>query len=287
MRLSEALRAAAEAAPVEEASVSTAAAGRRIARRRAVRTGSVGALGVGVVAVLGVGVVAPLLSSMTSSGSGADSAPAMASEAPDMESQADGAESDSAEDSAGGAAGESMLASPFVCGAAFSPEDPAWSYGDTSGVTFDVGDAELTGGSYEVERHLTATRAVDLVTGGDYVIVWDGIIIGSYLEPDPLTYGPADEPSLPEGEVYERLDPATDFATLESWQTIEPVNCWDGAALPAAEYEVYLAQTLAYPDASTDLGVEMFRVAAGPVTLAVEGPAPVDPFGEYLGGAAQ
>ena len=320
MKLGDALRGAADAAPVDGVTVSTADASRRVARRRALRTGSNGVVAVGAVAILGVGLIGPSFASARDDSDFLSTADDMATEesAPAMEGDASGGAAD-------GAAGESMLASPWLCGSDFSASDPAWAYGDASGVTFEVSEPVATDGGYEIERNLTASRPVDMITGGDYVVTWDGIIVGSYIEPDPIVYGPADEPSLPAGEVYERLDPATEFSSLQSFQFIGAVNCWDGAALPAGDYEVHLAQTLAYPAAtdtdvpsdspspdpepsdmpaeegavaesapdeampSEDLGdstmPEVFRVAAGPVALTIEGEKVDDPFGVYLGTA--
>lgn len=304
MKLSDALRGAADGAPVEHVSVSMADASRRVARSRALRTGSNGVVAVGAVAILGVGLIGP---SFAAAG---DSESFASADSRDMAAE-ESAPAMGADDAAGGgAAGESMLASPWLCGADFSADDPAWAYGDASGVSFEVGAAEPTDGGYEIERNLSASRPVDLISGGDYVVTWEGIIVGSYIEPDPVSYGPADEPSLPAGEVYERLDPATEFSSLQSWQVIDPVNCWDGAALPAGDYEVHLAQTLAYPvevpteepsdeasEEATDAPAEdsaaenlpgaampeVFRVAAGPVALSVDGERVDDPFGAYLG----
>ncbi|GMA35259.1 hypothetical protein GCM10025876_14630 [Demequina litorisediminis] len=315
MRLNDALRGAADQAPIDGVTVSTADARRRVSRRRALRLGSNGLVGAGAVAILGVGALSPVFAA---SGAYDSLEPAMASGGAREEL---GSMADSGGDMAGSAEGfaaDGMLASPWACGSEFSADDPAWAYGDTSGVTFEVGEAVASDGAYEIERNLTANRPVDLLTGGDYVITWNGIIVGSYLEADPLVYGPADEPSLPEGAVYERLDPATDFSSLQSWQIVEPVNCWDGTALPAGDYEVHLAQTLAYPgdadgdvpastptpsDVATDvpsedssttdnadagahagMDAEIFRVAAEPVTFTVDGEPVDDPFGAYLGG---
>ncbi|WP_084099495.1 hypothetical protein [Demequina sp. NBRC 110051] len=288
MKLSDALRGAADGAPVDGVTVSTADASRKVARRRALRTGSNGAVAVGAVAILGVGIIGPSFASAGDEDRFAAGDMATEESAP---AAGGGAPEGMASGEADGAAGDSMLASPWLCGSDFSADDPAWAYGDTSGVTFEVSEAVATDGGYEIERNLTASRPVDMISGGDYVVTWDGVIVGSYLEPDPLVYGPADEPSLPAGEVYERLDPATDFSSLQSWQSIAAVNCWDGAALPAGDYEVHLAQTLAYPaDAATELPSdstmpELFRVAAGPVSLTIAGEKVDDPFGAYLGTA--
>ncbi|WP_084128780.1 hypothetical protein [Demequina sp. NBRC 110055] len=319
MKLSDALRGAADTAPVDGVTVSTADASRKVARRRALRTGSNGVVAVGAVAILGVGLIGPSFASAGDEDRFAAGDMATEESAPAMGGDASGGAASG--EAADGYAGGSMLASPWMCGADFSASDPAWEYGDASGVEFSVGSLEAADGGYEIERTLTASRPVDLVTGGDYVVTWDGIIVGSYIEPDPVIYGPADEPSLPAGEVYERLDPATEFSSLQSWQTITAVNCWDGAPLPAGDYEVHLAQTLAYPVVEVDEPAtdpapsaepsnvpsavpsdmpteesevtdppvtdmpEIFRVAADPIALTIEGERVDDPFGAYLGTA--
>lgn len=314
MRLSDALRSAANHAPIDEVRVDTADAAARATRSRRLHGAANSMVGVGAVAVIGLGLwgMAPR--------SASDDSAAMADAAPETATE-EGWDATAGEDSMEtySADGDTRLAQQWLCGSDFDPADGAWTYGDTSGVTFEAGEIETDGGEYTVPVTITASQPVDLIAGADYVITWDGMVVGSMLQPTPFALGPADEPYLPDGSVFERLDPATEFSSLESWQVLTPVNCWDGAALPAGTYEVHVAQTLAYPDdqantlePSTDetvepsidetiepmgeaagegtdaalptpsLGWEVFRVAADPVELTIEGQKLDDPFGEYL-----
>ncbi|MDE0571838.1 hypothetical protein ON058_00215 [Demequina sp. B12] len=313
MRLSDALRSTADRAPIDGVQVNTADAAARAVRSRRLHAAANGTVGVGAVAVLGLGLwgVAPTSSSMS------DEAMATADSALDTAAE-ESWDATAGEESMDlySADGDTRLAEQWVCGSDFDPADGAWTYGDTSGVTFEAGAIETDGGEYTVPVTITASQPVDLIAGADYIITWDGLVVGSMVQPSPLAFGPADEPYLPDGSVFERLDPATEFSSLESWQLITPVNCWDGAALPAGTYEVHVAQTLAYPDdqantlepsvdepspaetiepmgeaagEGTDaalpapsLGWEVFRVAADPVELTIEGEKVDDPFGEYL-----
>ncbi|WP_061961537.1 hypothetical protein [Demequina flava] len=243
MRLSDAMRGAADRAPVDEARVSTADAARRVTRSRRLHTGANALVGAGAVAVLGMAFIGPV-GSMNDSAADFESAGA-ADEARE-ESAMGGATTESLDSAA-----DSMVAEQWMCGSQFRPDDGAWSYGDTSGVTYEVGEvgASTSGGEgeYFVSETITANRPVDLLSGSDYVITWDGMVVGRYIEHSPIQYGPADEPMLPDGAAYERLDPGSDFSTLEQQIVVGAVNCWDGAPLPAGTYEVHLAKTLAYP----------------------------------------
>ena len=317
MKLSDALRGAADRAPVDDASVAVDMVTGRVRRQRALRAGSTGVLGAGACALVLAAALGPVASSMSTE----------YSVAPEM----DAAESleDGASDAFSGGAADSALARAelWACGTTFSADDGAWTWGDTSGVTYTVGEPETGDGEVLLPATLTAHRAVDLISGSDYVITWDGIVVGRMVNPDPVMYGPADEPMLPE-DVYERLDPATDFSELETANVLQPVNCWDGEPLPAATYEVHQAWTLAYADAAADAQMspedgaapdespaaesdtepaapsataegagttgsaaplespmpEVFRVAAPAVMYEVDGERADEPFAKYLSG---
>ncbi|WP_062077612.1 hypothetical protein [Demequina globuliformis] len=321
MRLSDAMRGAAENAPIEDATVSTAAAARAVRRNRRLHGAANGLVGVGAVAVVALGIGVPTSAGDTDSAM--ESSGSEATEESQMDTSAGDAADGYRDEGLAGSGADAMLAEQWMCGSEFAADDPAWSFGDASGVEYSVGDIEVDGNEYWVPETITAKRPVDLVASADYVIVWDGLVVGRLVNPSPVVYGPADEPSLPAGEVYERLDPDTEFGSVEQWIGLQPVNCWDGAALPGGDYEVYLAHTLAYPaeapespdsapsaspapspsaaasgaDASsvptedlaveedlpgTDLSHELVRVAGGPVTLSVDGDKVDDPFGQYL-----
>ena len=314
MKLSDALRGAADRAPVDDATISVEAASSRVRRHRAARAGSTGLVGAGAVAVIAFAAMGPLAGTDDAFDGGQSSADAA------MESEMD-APAMAEEDSA---AGDTRLAEQWMCGSTFDANDPAWVWGDASGVTFTAGEPAIDGEELQVPHTLEAQRPVSLISSPDTLVVWDGIVVGRMVAPDPLVYGPADQPSLPEGEVYERVEAGT---ALEQTTVLAPVNCWDGAPLPPATYEVHQAWTLAYAD-TADAGagageepaadapgdssavepsempteesviepvpdealpapgmeVEMFRVAAEPTGLVIEGEPMDDPFGAYLGG---
>ncbi len=305
MKLRDALRGAADRAPIDDIVVSTDRAVGRIKRDRTLRMGANGLVGAGAVAMIAFAAVGPFGSAHE--GAGLDAAVAAY----------DGAPEAATEDFAGAMPSPMDMdraAHPWMCGSDFDPHSGGWQWGDTSGVTFTAGDPEVDGAEIMLQNTLEAHRPVDLVSlAPDHVITWDGIVVGSLIEPDLFHDGPADEPMLPEGQMSERLEPGTDFHTLEQWTTLTPVNCWDGSPLPAGDYEVHQAWTLAYPGASSEPGgesgsesgsepggepggeptdsvsataSELFRVAADPVTLTVEGDPVDDPFGQYLAGGA-
>ncbi|WP_084104724.1 hypothetical protein [Demequina sp. NBRC 110056] len=241
MKLSDALRGAADRAPMGDAHVSVEAVTGRVRRQRAVRTGSAGVLGAGACAVLAFGAMGPLANL-----SGSDESTA------DMAVAGEAMEETGATAYDGGA--DSALARPaeqWWCGSTFSAEDGTWAWGDASGVTFELGEPAIDGTELQLPHTLTVDRPVDLISSPDALIVWDGIVVGRVVGDSPFEYGPADEPMLPD-DVYERLDPATEFTSLEQTTVLEAANCWDGAPLPAGKYEVHQAWTLAYADGTSE-----------------------------------
>ncbi|WP_084038738.1 hypothetical protein [Demequina sp. NBRC 110053] len=244
MKLSDALRGAADRAPVDEVSVGVGTVAGRVRRQRAVRTGSTALLGAGACAVIAFGALGPVSTIASSGDSGEANAPAAALEGEAMEESGAGYD----------AAGDTALARPaeqWWCGSTFSADDGTWAWGDASGVDFELGEPTLDGTELQLPHTLTASRPVDLISSPDALIVWDGIVVGRLVGESPFTYGPADEPMLPE-EVYERLDPSTEFSSLEQSTVMESVNCWDGEPLPAGTYEVHQAWTLAYADGAAE-----------------------------------
>ncbi|MFV0633371.1 hypothetical protein [Demequina sp.] len=313
MKLSDALRGAADRAPVEDGLISVSSVSSKVRRQRAVRTGSAGLVGAGACALLVFAAMGPL----SSPGTARDEATVGGL----AEGEMDAALEDSAGAAADGAAGLSRPAEQWSCGATFDANDGTWSWGDTTGATFDAAEPAWDGEAWQLPSTLTAQRAIDLVSSPDYVVVWDGIIVGRLIHEDPIPYGPADEPLAPSDGEYARLDPATDAGSISQDTTLEAVNCWDGEPLPAGKYEVHQAWTLAYAATATPEPTESapepstaastgtvtegseddaaagggtdgsegsaqawFRVAAAPVGLVIDGDPVDDPFGDYLGG---
>jgi hypothetical protein len=75
-KLSDALRGAADRAPVGELSVSTDVAARRVTRQRGLRGAANGLVGIGAVTVLAVGIIAPTFGDVGAEDAGADRAQA-------------------------------------------------------------------------------------------------------------------------------------------------------------------------------------------------------------------
>lgn len=276
-RMSDALRAAAENAPVDEVHVSTAHASRRVRRNRTVRSSANVLAGAGAVAIVVAGLaIGP-----------ADFAPS----ARDLNTEANG--------EGGGtepAIGDSMLAigdgNP-VCGTTFDASAYAPS---------DVTASATVGAADDTTATLTTTlTAADSAAGFGYLpttyVVWGDLVVGMVSND---TYFPADESG------------STSFDT-----EVALVNCWDGAPLPAGEYSLVSVSSIQPnaveevpeeispdepvssddgTDASDDPGTsdasatvrsdvavapETFAVA-DPVTVTVSGEAVDDPFGQYL-----
>ena len=300
MKFSDALRGAADRAPVDEVQVTTSAVTGRIKRNRALRTGANGLVGAGAVAVIAFAAVSPLSGAqddMATSGM-ADEAgsPEAAADAPAgiLDQSADGMDMTEA---------FSRNDSLWMCGTDFDPDDGLWTWGDTSGVTYTVGEPEADEWEVMLPNTTEAHRTVEMISFADYVITWDGMVVGHMIHPETLQYSPDSGTFLADGQMHERMEPGTDFASLEQWTVLSPVNCWDGQPLPAGDYDVHQAWTLAYVGESTDPGtgagepgdepavtaempmlLEPFRVAADPVTLTIDGEPLDDPFEAYLGG---
>ena len=303
MKFSDALRGAADRAPVDEVQVSTSAVTGRIKRERALRMGANSLVGAGAVAVIAFAAVGPLSGlSDDSAMAGAESVDAVnsadeeATYPEDAEVYAEGDVSDMASGDIDLPREPSYGDSLWMCGTDFDPTDGLWTWGDTSGVTFTVDEPEADEWEVLIPHTIEAHRPVELISSADYVITWDGMVVGHMVHPETLDYGPDTGTFLPDGHIYERMEPGTDFGSLEQWTTLNPVNCWNGQPLPAGDYEVHLAWTLAYvgdatePGDEPDVTAEMpmlldpFRVAADPVMLAIDGDPVDDPFGAYLDG---
>lgn len=306
MRLSDALRGAAESAPVDEVQVSAGRTAARVTRDRALRGSANAMVGAGAVAVLVVGAAAGQPPGLTGDGmtlAVEDAAPEMG----EMDVFTDGA------------AGTSRAAGLALCG--LPSDDVTW--GDAL-VTLDAGavlDGDVPPAS-DVELDVTATALEDvhlLTNGPEWVVLWEDIVVGTADANSAILYGPADEPSLNLAVMQD-----VELAEGESWSTtvsVPLVNCWDGNALPSGEYRIETRQDFFGADApATDLddsvtdgagdlsaeppaepsdGPEVaeaapeaaaaaampdvsFRVAAPVLSVTVAGEVPEDPFGDYL-----
>ncbi|WP_297083651.1 hypothetical protein [uncultured Demequina sp.] len=242
MKLSDALRGAADRAPVDDATVAVGAVAGRVKRQRAVRAGSTGLVGAGAVAVLAFGAVGlPMAGSDESDDSVS------------MEAGADAAMDDgeiATEESLEGATADSRLAFALCGGTVDSQE-----FGEPSiALATRIGSDEVEpGSSVEVSFDATALADVDLLTAGpDYVVTWDGIVVGAIHESPLFAYGPADEMvEHPDGlQDVVLAEGETSTATYE----VDLVNCWDGTPLPSGKYEIHAWQSFASTADSTGDG---------------------------------
>lgn len=281
-RMSDALRAAAENAPVDEVHVSTAHASRRVRRNRTVRSSANVLAGAGAIAIVVAGLAI---------------GPAeFASPARDLNTEANG-EGGGTEPAMDDAMLPMWEGNP-MCGATFDASAYAPS---------DVKASATIGAADDTAATLTTTlTAADGGGGFGYLpttyILWGDLVVGMVSND---TYFPADESGT------------TSFDT-----EVALVNCWDGAALPAGEYSLVSVSSIqpnafeevpeeispdepvssddgtvttddgtvttddaddAGASVSSDVAVapETFAVAE-PVAASVSGDMIDDPFGQYL-----
>ncbi len=213
VKLSDALRGAADRAPLEGISVDTRRAARRTATQRGLRSGAGGLLGVGMIAVVAAGLAGP----------GASLASSAADDGRDMADAAGGGAMEGALPEAGtslawGLCGQPLpglpeIAGPVTLTASLPSEEAA---GDALPV--DVTTVAIADGSFET-------------FGLDGVILWDGIVVAT------IDGAPGDGVAR-ELTVVDLV--AGDETTTQV--SFPLVNCWDGSPLPASKYELVVSQ---------------------------------------------
>lgn len=233
-RLSDSLRGLADRAPIDDVTVSVAAAARRVERGRRLRVAANATAGVGAAAVIALAAIQPGLGTSHSArddsklASAADGAVAAPAPQPGAESVAGG-----------------YASSWLSCGArpldsgigtlsadarlSLTAGDEAWDSG--SAVTVDATLLPAVTGDYST-------------TGVQTLVLWQGYVVAF------SSAGDASIQSVKNGVEF------------TSTATVNLVNCWDGAALPAGDYQV-----LGYQDftpAGTNNAPDS-SVSAGPV----------------------
>ena len=204
-RMSDALRAAAETAPVADVHVSSAAATSRVRRARLLRTSANGIVGVGAAAIVVAGIMGAVAN---------------------QTAIAESAGGDGNRDTVG-------IGAPSVNDAAVAPSD-----GDPSMVpcgtgldlsTFPAGNVTSSATLDDKDVpillvKLTYTSATtDAVTFGApiHYVLWHDIVVASAQgDSVPTSWDPASTPAL------------------EVTSGIKLYNCWDSAELPAGDYTV-------------------------------------------------
>ncbi|MDN4478597.1 hypothetical protein QQX10_10390 [Demequina sp. SYSU T00039] len=258
VKLSDALRGAADKAPLDGMSIDRAHATRRASRSRALHAGANGLLGAGAVALIAVGVIGP--------GS------ALGSRSEDSATTAE-----SATDSAGG---DMSAGVPETDGGLAAGSLPAWGMCGTElpampeiagpfSLAASLPTGEVAGGTLDVVATLTSAEdGVFETFEVDGVVLWDGIVVA--------TLGSSTDDVV---EIRELVMAAGDSEVTELSVPLE--NCWDGEALPAGKYEVVLTQEL-WPSemiVEEEPPSEPTLEPADPVepTDAVDEPAPAEP----------
>ncbi|WP_062292915.1 hypothetical protein [Demequina phytophila] len=276
MKLSDALRGAADRAPLDGLAVDTGRAARRAATQRGLRTGASGVLACGMVVVVGYGVsgVTGGVSFSTADDAGREESAAVAGDA-------SGGSAEDGDMAAGGGAAASSIAWG-LCGETLP---------DLSDVRAPVSletvldEAVVAGATAPAELAGMVTATV-LVPGSyegfgtDVVVLWDGIVVGTGSADSVLGIAPS--PDGPVGvDLMEGEQPATGVS-------VPLVNCWDGEPLPAGDYtvvssvELWQAPEVA-EDGSAVASSAGARAVATAVPFTVTGDAVDDPFGAYLG----
>lgn len=222
VKLSDALRGAADKAPLDGMSIDGGTAVRRASRSRALHAGANGLLGAGAVALIAVGVIGP--GSALGSRASEDSA----------------ATAESAADAAGG---DMSAGVPEADGGLAAGSMPAWGLCGTElppmpeiagpfGLSAELPSGEAADGTLDVVATLTSSEGGVFETFGvDGVVLWDGIVVA--------TLGSSADDAA---EIRELELAAGDEDMTELSVPLE--NCWDGEALPAGKYELVLTQEL-------------------------------------------
>jgi len=227
MKMSDALRGAAENAPVDDVHVSTGVAASRVKRNRAIRGGANGLVGVGAAALVVAGIVGAVAN---------QGGVPLASEG-DLDGNRNGAATDQGLTEPGPAS-DIMLA----CGYKFDLS--AYPTGAVTAVaTFgDVADSAVN-----VDVAYSASEGSYTVDVPGVFVIWNGLVVGNpgVTADGVITTVSADAPATVSG-------------------TTDLVNCWDGAPLPAGDYTVVTVTPLT--DAATEVPpVEEPSVAPEPL----------------------
>ncbi|WP_062304903.1 hypothetical protein [Demequina subtropica] len=283
MRLSEALRSAADRAPLEGLEVDAARARRRVATQRGLRMGANGTLAGGMVVVLGFGVAGAMDGMAGSASTSADMPAEEAAVAEDgaMGGTGDAGDMSAEADAAGGGAASSLAWG--VCG----EELPQVDTGDDPLATINasVTSPEVSDGILTFDAGLASSIDAEFETFGIAgAVLWDGIVVGTV---DASS-------TMPEGDSY-TSQLMSDAIGMEM-REVPLVNCWDGATLPAGDYSLVLTQELwqvmalqgADAGQTPDPGIaadDFFRLVSEPMPFTVTGDATDDPFAAYLGGS--
>lgn len=273
-KLSDALRAMADRAPIGDLSVSTGGAARRIRRTRVVRNTANSLVGAGAVAVVALGVILPSQQPNEIAAQRQDGGGILMDEAP----------------ASVNVEGSQMW---LACGSPLAPAADAQTVG-ASAVTALV-TVPTAGEVLQYALDVTASGETAVIVGPPTgVVLWNGIVVG-------IDYSASYE--------AERAFTETPVSTVGE---LRLENCWDGSPLSAGEYEFVTvqeagSQTFVYvsPDAPEpmfdDPGFDGLDIAVAPTephltlttspldifysepnAFAIDGEFVDNPFGAYL-----
>jgi hypothetical protein len=203
--MSDALRAAADSAPVEQTHVSVGAVRSRARRNRAVRVGANGIVGVGAAALIFAGV-----------------AGVVANQAHFSDADAEGLKSP---DTAAGAAepgvagDDSMVAGGGAVACGVPLDLTQFPAGDVS-ATYEDGGSDGKSVQFKISYSTKAAGSFTTDPPTTYVI-WNGLVVAAG--------GVASD----DNQV-----PVTSEAESVRGASFDLVNCWDGSALPAGDYTI-------------------------------------------------
>jgi hypothetical protein len=271
----------ADRAPLDEASVSAAAAIKSVKTRRAVRVTANSFMGAGAAAVVAFAIIVPTL------GAGGDDpeSPLAATKVGEESAGADAMFDDTrlAVGFCGGAVGTQLEGQPGSLAIGGVPEELAEGGSVT---TYDV--------------TLTASDAIEGAFGTPTVfVVWEGTVVGT-------AFGPGTEAASAALAAGESVTTPVD---------VPLVNCWDGSPLPGGAYQLVASQDVftasapvpepavevdplvdpasdSAPGEATDsnsAAIEPvttydagYSFVSEPVVFKIDGDVPEDPFGQYL-----
>ena len=252
VKLSDALRGAADRAPLDGVTISTHAAARRVSLHRGLRGTATGIVGATAIGVIALGVIGPNGISSKQQGVDDGSMTAAAEAAPSLQDSGAGLDS---------SAGSQNLASGTrlafgLCGQQLETTIPAMAVDNPVSLELEAPAQVDPGGSIPATVNATILQHMRpgdenvepavgprqvVTTAPSAYVTWDGITVASVPAESIYAYGPADE-QLP--------NPNADLTVFagapgesQSFAVDMPLNnCWDGAPLPAGKYELFVTQ---------------------------------------------
>lgn len=275
VKLSDALRGAADRAPLGDVTVSTETAARRVSRNRATRGAATGIVGVTALGVLVLGIVGPQGTNQSAALSDAATSGPL-SENTEASGQPPGA-----------IAGSQLVTA--ICGKAPGPSISA--AGIPLGLATMVPDEVAPGAPLPVRT--VASVPPDASADGlqqyatttpEAFVTWNGIVVAIAPHVPVMTHGAADQPMMnPDANITQFGVTPGDSHEFVTEVPLE--NCWDGEPLPAGQYQSVVSQefyeVLDGPKLKLGPGFTLYGDSI-PAALTITGEPTADPFAQYL-----